>query len=80
MYNRNDDLLIVHNKKTAKLLNNETFFDYLERLFRIATSIFEWVNLPSSMDGDYLEEVLYFYGMGAILKDKDLGYINTKWA
>ena len=31
MYNRNDDLLIVHNKKTAKLLNNETFFDYLER-------------------------------------------------
>lgn len=78
MYNRNDDLLIVHNKKTAKLLNNETFFDYLERLFRIATSIFEWVNLPTSMDGDYLEEVLYFYGMGAILKDKDLGYINTK--
>lgn len=77
-FNINDDLLIKHNKNTALLLNNETFNDYLERLMRIATSIFEWVNIPDSMDGDYLEEVLYYYGMAAIVNDPTYGLINTK--
>lgn len=74
----NDNLLIKNNKNTQRLLNDDTYQDYLERLFRIATSIFEWVNLPDSMDGDYLEEVLYFYGMGALVKDDKFGFINTK--
>ena len=77
-FNINDNLLIKHNKNTNMLLNDDTFNDYLERLMRIATSIFEWVNIPDSMDGDYLEEVLYYYGMGAIVNDPVYGLINTK--
>lgn len=77
-FNINDNLLIKHNKNTSLLLNDETFNDYLERLMRIATSIFEWVNIPDSMDGDYLEEVLYYYGMAAIVNDPTYGLINTK--
>ena len=76
--NINDNLLIRHNKQTLALLNDDTFADYLERLMRIATSIFEWVNIPDCMDGDYLEEVLYYYGMGAVINDKVYGVINTK--
>lgn len=76
--NINDNLLIRHNKQTLALLNDDTYADYLERLMRIATSIFEWVNIPDSMDGDYLEEVLYYYGMGAVINDKVYGVINTK--
>ena len=74
----NDYLIIKHNKKTQALMNNDTYMDYLDRLFRIATSVFEWVNLPDGMDGDYLEEVLYYYGMAAFLYDEDYGFINTK--
>lgn len=60
------------------VLNNETFIDYLNRLENIAISRFEWINLPSSMDSDYLEETLYRYGKASILKDENYGIINTK--
>ena len=62
----------------STVLNNDTFVDYLHRLQKIATSIFEWVNLPSSMDSRFLEQTLFFYGKATLLKDKDLGFINTR--
>ena len=31
-------------------LNNQTFMDYLNRFKKVASSVFEWVNLPESMD------------------------------
>ena len=40
--------------KDALELNNATFNDYLNRFKRIALSMFEWVNLPSSMDPENL--------------------------
>ena len=59
-------------------MNNDTFDDYCNRFYKIATSIFEWVNLPDSMDGEYLEHVLFYKGMGAMLKTELYGFINTK--
>lgn len=77
----------MHRKKSTNLnnlqffenldLNNETYFDYLNRLKKISTSIFEWVNLPSSMDARTIEENLFYNGQCVLLKDKNLGYINT---
>ena len=32
------------------IVNDQTYIDYLERLKKIALSMFEWVNLPSSMN------------------------------
>ena len=61
-------------------LNNATFNDYLNRFKRIALSMFEWVNLPSSMDARYLEKCLFYNGQAALLKDKTYGFINTKAA
>lgn len=58
-------------------LNDTTFQDYFYRLKRIATSIFEWVNLPHSMNPFYLEECLFYKGVSALLYDKNFGYINT---
>lgn len=63
---------------TSLDLNNETLRDYFYRFKKIALSIFEWVNLPSSMSAEYLEECLFFYGQSAFLKDKKYGFINTK--
>ena len=65
-------------REDAIMLNNDTFDDYCNRFYKIATSIFEWVNLPDSMDGEYLEHVLFYKGMGAMLKTEEYGFINTK--
>lgn len=62
----------------AQLLNNATYYDYLSRMKKIATSMFEWVNLPSSMNARYLELCLYYKGMAALLYDDDYGFINTQ--
>lgn len=59
-------------------LNDDTYFDYLERIRKIALSIFEWQNLPESMDARFLERCLYFFGTAAMLYDDRLGYINTQ--
>jgi hypothetical protein len=60
------------------LVNDLTYIDYLERFKKIAMSIFEWVNLPASMDARYLERCLYYLGMASLLKTDLYGFINTK--
>ena len=44
------------------LVNDATYFDYLERFKKIAMSMFEWVNLPKSMNSRWLERCLYYNG------------------
>lgn len=60
------------------LLNNETFYDYLDRFRKVALSVFEWVNLPKSMNAMWLEKCLYYDGQATFLKDKKYGFINTR--
>ena len=67
-----------HNFIDSAILNDATYIDYMERLEKVATSIFEWENLPSSMDARTLELNLFYYGMASILKDDNYGFINTK--
>ena len=69
-----------NNLEDAVLMNNATYFDYLERFKRIALSMFEWSNLPDSMDARYLERCLYYTGQAAMLYLEPYGYINTKSA
>lgn len=78
---------MARNKKTkpnnrefidTAYVNDQTYYDYLYRLKKIATSMFEWVNLPSSMNSRYIEECLYYLGTAALLWDDKYGFINTK--
>lgn len=64
----------------AQLLNSTTYFDYLERMKKIALSMFEWQNLPDTMNARYLEMCLYYKGQAALLKDQNYGFINTQAA
>lgn len=59
------------------LINDLTYADYLNRFKKVALSIFEWVNLPKSMNAQWLERCLYYNGMASLLKDKRYGFINT---
>lgn len=61
----------------SAILNDATYLDYLKRFEKIALSMFEWVNLPKSMNSRWLEMCLYFKGQASLLKDKKYGFINT---
>lgn len=61
----------------SALVNDKTYFDYLERLKKVALSMFEWVNLPDSMNARWLERCLYYKGQASLLKDDKFGFINT---
>lgn len=64
--------------KESLALNNATYIDYLDRIKQICVSMFEWINLPPSMDPFYLEETLYYFGVASLLYDNKVGFINTK--
>lgn len=59
-------------------LNTQTYLDYLERLRQVAISQFEWLNLPESMNPQFLERCLYEFGKASLLKTSEYGFINAK--
>ena len=59
------------------MLNDLTYIEIMNRLKRLATSIFEWVNLPDSMDSRFLELTLFEKGQACLLYDDMLGFLNT---
>lgn len=61
----------------SAIINDLTYIDYLNRFKKVALSVFEWVNLPKSMNAQWLEKCLYYNGMATLLKDKNYGFINT---
>ena len=63
---------------TAEVLNESTYLDFIQRLRQVAISQFEWINLPSSMNAEYLEQCLYDFGKSAFLYTEDFGFINSK--
>lgn len=73
----------IFNRNNADFLdsvkiNNQTYQDYLNRFERIAMSRFEWINLPESMNSEFLEKCLYYYGCASLLYDNNVGFINLK--
>lgn len=64
--------------RDALILNDMTENDYLMRMKKIVTSMFEWVNLPDTCNERYLEQCLYYDGQAALLYDNDYGFINTR--
>ncbi|MGN1371235.1 MAG: hypothetical protein ACI4XM_03045 [Candidatus Coprovivens sp.] len=62
----------------SSVLNNATYLDYLDRFRKICLSMFEWVNLPPSMNQQFLELCLYEDGQACFLNDETMGLINTK--
>lgn len=57
----------------SAVLNNLTYKQYLDRLTELAISMFEWKNLPSSVDPRYLELHLFETGCMVYFDDDVLG-------
>lgn len=62
----------------AQLINGQTYNDYIYRMKKIILSMFEWKNLPDTMNARYLEMCLYYKGQAAMLYDENYGFINTQ--
>ena len=60
--------------------NNYTFMQYYNRFVEIATSMFEWKNLPDEIDPRYLELCLFTDGNCVFFKDEVLGYTALRCA
>lgn len=52
--------------------NTKTYGFYLERLTELSVSMFEWKNVPDSIDTRFLEMVLFTNGSAVFFKDEDL--------
>ena len=64
----------------SDFINEATYVDFLERLRQVAISQFEWINLPKSMNPQFLEICLYEFGKATFLKNEGYGFINSKCA
>lgn len=62
-----------NNFSESAILNNGTYGFYLSRLTELAISMFEWKNLPSSIDPRFLELTLFGDGQAVWFKDEELG-------
>lgn len=64
----------------SALMNNRTYIQYYNRLTELALSMFEWTNLPSTVDARFLEMCLFSDGKAVFFKDEDLGFIGLQCA
>lgn len=56
----------------SAITNNYTYEFYLERLMELSISMFDWKNLPESVDARFLETILFQNGSIVFFKDDDL--------
>lgn len=54
-------------------LNNKTYSDYYNRLMELALNVFEWENLPPSVDERFIELTLYEMGYCLYFNDEIIG-------
>lgn len=56
-------------------LNNATYLQYYRRLTELSISMFEWKNLPESIDPRFMELTLFSEGRAIFFLDDNLGYL-----
>lgn len=59
-------------------MNNATFMQYYNRLLELSVSMFEWKNLPPTIDVRFLELALFSDGMAVFFKDDVLGCLALR--
>ena len=60
--------------------NNATYLQYYMHLAELSMSMFEWKNLPDTVDARFLELTLFEDGQIVFFKDEELGYLCLQCA
>lgn len=55
--------------------NNVSNNQYFKRLAELSMTMFDWQNLPDTVDPRFLELTLFFDGQAVFFEDEDLGYL-----
>lgn len=66
----------LHSNKNfldSNYMNNRTYMQYYNRLTELSISMFEWKNLPDTIDPRFLELTLFSDGMSVFFRDETLG-------
>lgn len=71
MGRRKKDLAFMESAR----LNNQTYIQYYNRLTELAVSMFQWENLPDTIDARFLELTLFNDGKAVFFKDEVLGFL-----
>lgn len=58
--------------------NTGAYIQYYNRLMELSISMFEWKNLPESIDSRFLELILFSDGMAVFFRDEVLGYLALR--
>lgn len=64
----------------SAMLNNRTYLQYIEHLTELSISMFDYENLPDSVDWRFLELTLFDKGQALWFKDEVMGNIVTMFA
>lgn len=59
-------------------LNKRTYLQYLNRLTELSISMFDWKNVPDTIDIRFLELILFTDGQAIFFKDEVLGFLALK--
>lgn len=62
------------------MTNNGAYLQYYNRLTELSTSMFEWVNVPDTIDVRFLELVLFTDGQAVFFKDEEIGHLALRCA
>lgn len=60
--------------------NKASYIQYYNRLMELSISMFEWENLPDTIDSRFLELVLFADGMSVFFEDEEIGYLALRTA
>lgn len=60
--------------------NNRTYQQYFNRLVDLSVSMFQWENVPDSIDVRFLELTLFNDGQAVFFKDEELGFLCLQCA
>lgn len=68
------------NKRVKKSVDDiqQEYRLYFDRLMELSISMFEWKNLPDTVDPRFLELTLFWNGCAVFFKDEEVGYVGLE--
>lgn len=69
-----------NNFSESAVMNNSTYAQYRDRLTELSLSMFEWKNLPDTVDSRFLEMTLFKDGYAVFFRDEVMGFLALQLA